>query len=141
MTYQDPSLQKGMNPNIMRNMTFGSPIHPSLPHHYQNGGIILDAINHALDDTKMVVKPYREQARSRISLGILPLVKTKQMTDGGKVKGKKGRPPKEILMKVETKGVDNVPALLQAGEVVIPKKYVKKVSKFLKKEKIHLPNM
>jgi len=42
---------------------------------------------------------------------------------------------------MKTCGVDNVPALLQGGEIVIPKKYAPKVGHFLKQEGIHLPNI
>jgi len=52
-----------------------------------------------------------------------------------------GRPKKYLHVKIPTKGVDQIPCLLQQGEVVIPKKHVPKVAKLLKKAKIHLPNM
>jgi len=51
-----------------------------------------------------------------------------------------GRPPKYVHMRVPTSGVDQIPCLLQQGELVVPKKHVKKVVKFLRKEKINLPN-
>lgn len=46
---------------------------------------------------------------------------------------------KTVLAEIPTKGVDKVPALLQSGEIVIPKKHAKKVNAMLKKEGIHLP--
>jgi len=46
---------------------------------------------------------------------------------------------KTVLAEIPTKGVDKVPALLQTGEIVIPKKYATKVNKMIKKEGIHLP--
>jgi hypothetical protein len=47
---------------------------------------------------------------------------------------------KTVLAEIPTKGVDKVPALLQSGEIVIPKKYATKVNRMMKKEGIHLPN-
>lgn len=47
---------------------------------------------------------------------------------------------KTVLAEIPTKGVDKVPALLQTGEIVIPKKYATPVNKVLKKMGIHLPN-
>lgn len=52
-----------------------------------------------------------------------------------------GRPPNVVYMKIKTCGVDQVPTLLQQGEIVIPKKYTDKVAKYLKKEKIHLSGL
>jgi hypothetical protein len=46
---------------------------------------------------------------------------------------------KTVLAEIPTKGVDKVPALLQSGEIVIPKKHAKKVNAMLKKEGINLP--
>lgn len=46
---------------------------------------------------------------------------------------------KTVLAEIPTKGVDKVPALLQTGEIVIPKKYATKVNKMLKAQGIHLP--
>lgn len=50
-----------------------------------------------------------------------------------------GRPRKYVHLKVRTAGVDQIPTLLQQGELVIPKKYTPKVIAFLKSKKIHLP--
>jgi hypothetical protein len=50
-----------------------------------------------------------------------------------------GRPPKYVHLKVRTAGVDQIPTLLQQGELVIPKKHTPKVIAFLKSKKIHLP--
>ena len=47
---------------------------------------------------------------------------------------------KTVLAEIPTKGVDKVPALLQSGEIVIPKKYATKVNHMMKKEGIYLPN-
>lgn len=52
-----------------------------------------------------------------------------------------GRPPTFSYMKVRNMGVDQVPTLLQHGEIVIPVKYVDKVAKYLKSKNINLPNM
>jgi len=52
-----------------------------------------------------------------------------------------GRPPRYSYMKVKNMGVDQVPTLLQHGEIVIPVKHVKKVAEFLKSQNINLPNM
>ncbi len=47
---------------------------------------------------------------------------------------------KTVLAEIPTAGVDKVPALLQSGEIVIPKKYATKVNHMMKKAGIHLPN-
>ena len=47
---------------------------------------------------------------------------------------------KTVLAEIPTKGVDKVPALLQSGEIVVPKKYATKVNNMMKKAGIHLPN-
>lgn len=52
-----------------------------------------------------------------------------------------GRPPKYIHAKIPTAGVDMVPALLQQGELIVPKKHTPKVEKFLKSKGIKLPGM
>lgn len=57
---------------------------------------------------------------------------------GGKVLKKHQNIPKQSLKKGDP---DTVYARVQAGELVIPKKHVKKVSAYLKKEKIKLPHM
>jgi hypothetical protein len=51
-----------------------------------------------------------------------------------------GRPKKYVHLRVKTQGVDQVPALLQQGELVIPKKHTPMVIKYLKTKKIRLPN-
>jgi hypothetical protein len=69
----------------------------------------------------------------------------KLMTDmyaGGKVPTTHiGRPPKFMTVKIMTKGVDQVPALLQQGELVIPKHHTPMVEEFLRQHNIYLPNM
>lgn len=57
---------------------------------------------------------------------------------GGMVKSKHKNIPKSALPKGD---VDTAFARLQVGELVIPKKHTKKVSKFLKDNKIKLPGM
>jgi hypothetical protein len=52
-----------------------------------------------------------------------------------------GRPPRFINVRLMTQGVDQVPALLQIGELVIPKRHTPMVSAFLKTKNIKLPNM
>lgn len=59
-------------------------------------------------------------------------------TKGGKVEPKHKNIPKKLL---KDKDPDQVFARLQAGELVIPKKYVKKVVPLLKQAKIKLPNV
>ena len=59
----------------------------------------------------------------------------------GKVSNLGAVPDRGELMLVKPIGADRVPAILQAGEIVIPKKHVPKVSEMLKDEGIHLPNM
>jgi hypothetical protein len=59
--------------------------------------------------------------------------------DGGLVQTThKGRPNRYVA--VRTAGVDQVPALLQQGELVIPKKYTPFVIRYLKSKHINLPN-
>jgi hypothetical protein len=62
---------------------------------------------------------------------------------GGRINDKPGRTPETISIRVKTKDLkpDRVPAILQAGEIVIPKKHVKTVTKFLKEKKIKLPGL
>lgn len=50
-----------------------------------------------------------------------------------------GRPKKYVHLTMKTEGVDQVAAILMQGELVVPKKHVKLVVKFLKKNNIHLP--
>jgi len=59
-------------------------------------------------------------------------------TKGGEVKPKHKNIPKALL---KNKDPDTVFARLQAGEIVIPKKHVKKVAPMLKKAGIKLPNV
>ena len=49
-----------------------------------------------------------------------------------------GRPPKYVA--VRTAGVDQVPALLQQGELVVPKRHTPLVIRYLKSKNINLPN-
>jgi hypothetical protein len=70
-------------------------------------------------------------------------VTQKNMISGGRVKAK-GRIPKTITVKMDldqNKGSDRVPAILAAGELVIPKRLTNKVAKFLKKEGDHIPGL
>lgn len=73
-------------------------------------------------------------------------VKTKTarpMVSGGRVRAK-GSIPKTIHVKMnleQTQGSDRVPAILAAGELVIPKRLATKVSRFLKKEGDHIPGL
>lgn len=131
----DPFSDKGMSVNQMNNMVFGSPTPFSLPigclrlRHggMVNGGMIKSAINHAMGYPL-------EKRPNLVRQGL-------KLANGGKVQAYKGRPPGEIVAVMKTAGVDNIPALLQGGELVIPKKDVPKVSKMLRKEKIVLPGM
>jgi hypothetical protein len=117
--YQDPTIHTyrngTMNVNEMNSMVFGSPTDFRLPigcYKLANGG--------------MINGPLRSQLN---------------LTSGGKLESYLGRPPKEIYVKMKTAKVDQIPALLQGGEIVVPKKYANRVSKMLKKANIHLPNM
>jgi hypothetical protein len=132
--YQDPTVHSyshgSMNINQMKNMVFGSPTPYMLPigcYKLANGGMINPTVNHA--------QGYILEKRPNLVKEGLKMIK------GGKLNATRGRPPSEILVKMKTKGVDNIPALLQGGEIVIPKKFASKVSKMLKKEHIKLPNM
>jgi len=74
----------------------------------------------------------------------VPLTGTVPGETSGVVKTHHGRPPKFVQTPwgiEKTAGPDQVPALLQGGELVIPKKYTKRVETFLKKENIILPGM
>jgi hypothetical protein len=126
--YTDPTVRSykegGMCVNQMNGMVFGSPTPFSLPIGclrlgYKHGGIIPDVVNHAQSFAIEALK----------------------LKDGGYIEANRGRPPKEILVKMNTQGVDNIPCLLQGGELVINKKNVPLVTKFLKEKNIHLPNM
>ena len=132
--YQDPTVHTyshgTINVNQMRGMIFGSPTDFRIPiggYKLANGGMVNPMVNHA--------QGYVTERRPNVVKQGLKL------KDGAVLKANKGRPPKEIIVKMKTAGVDNIPALLQGGEIVIPKKYAPKVAKFLKKEKINLPNM
>lgn len=128
----DPLTDPGMSINHIRNMVFGSPTPFSLPIGHlrmKNGGVVPSILN----------EPVRVQPR-------FPLQKSEvrhaiKYEHGGTVPAVKGRPPKEIVAVMKTSGVDNIPALLQGGEIVIPKKHAPKVAKMLKKEGIRLPGM
>jgi hypothetical protein len=50
-----------------------------------------------------------------------------------------GRPPNMTTFTVPTDGVDHVPILAQEGELMIPKRYVSTVQRFLHSKKIYLP--
>lgn len=58
--------------------------------------------------------------------------------DGGMVSAGQASIPKEALPAGD---VDTVPARLQPGELVVPRKYAKLVSSFLMSKGIKLPNM
>jgi hypothetical protein len=65
-------------------------------------------------------------------------IKINTFFKGGKVKNTKNKIPSKFLKPHDK---DRVLARLQVGELVIPKKHVKKVSQFLKQSRIKLPNM
>lgn len=50
---------------------------------------------------------------------------------GGVVESRRGRPPKFVTMRLPTAGVDRIPALLQGGELVIPKRLAPRVLSYL----------
>jgi len=125
-----------MNVNMMHNMVMGSPTPFSLPigslHlgesvNYKHGGMVDPMLSKALGQIT-------EQRPNVVRQGL-------RLMDGGHVPATRGRPPKNELVIMPTKGVDNVPAMLQGGEIVIPKKYAPRVGRILKQEGIHLPNM
>ena len=125
-----------MNVNMMNNMCFGSPVPTSLPigclHlgesvNYKHGGMIDPMLSKALGDIT-------ERRPNVVRQGL-------RLVEGGAVPATKGRPPTNELVVMPTKGVDNVPAMLQGGEIVIPKRYAPKVSMMLKRERIFLPGM
>jgi len=83
--------------------------------------------------------PMRDYAT--INMDAMPKLLT-NMANGGMVPTTHiGRPPKYMIARIPTKGVDQVPALLQIGELVIPKKHTPKVENFLKSKGIKLPGM
>jgi len=125
-----------MNGNMMRNMIMGSPTPFSLPIgslqlgesvNYKHGGMVDPMLSKAMGHIT-------ERRPNVVRQGL-------RLMDGGSVPATKGRPPKNELVIMPTKGVDNVPAMLQGGEIVIPKKYAPRVGRILKQEGIHLPNM
>jgi len=125
-----------MNVNQMNNMCMGSPTSTMLPIgclrlgdsvNYKHGGMVDPMLSKALG---MITEKRPNVVRQGLHL-----------IDGGTVPATMGRPPKKELVIMPTKGVDNVPAMLQGGEIVIPKKYAHRVSGMLKQEGIHLPNM
>lgn len=130
----DPLSDCGMTANRMRNMVFGSPTPFSLPIGHlrmKNGGMVPSILEEAVRVEPRYRQPlYKSDVRHAINYA-----------DGGAVPAVKGRPPKEIVAVMKTSGVDNIPALLQGGEIVIPKKHAPKVAKMLKKEGIKLPGM
>jgi hypothetical protein len=71
------------------------------------------------------------------------VIKTAKTNVSGVVKDKKGRTAKTFYVKIDKDKVkpDRVPAILQAGEIVIPKKHATRVKRMLKKANIKLPNM
>lgn len=66
------------------------------------------------------------------------IIRPNNFVSGGMVKDRHINIPRRLLKKGDN---DRVYARLMENEIVIPVKYAKKVSKFLKKEKIKLPNM
>ena len=70
--------------------------------------------------------------------GCNKMIKPTNFRKGGIVKPKHKNIPKGALPKGD---VDTAYARLQVGELVIPKKHTKKVSKFLKEEGIKLSGM
>lgn len=75
--------------------------------------------------------------------GVVKTKRAKPMVSGGVVKAK-GKIPKKIRVEMDldqTKGSDRVPAILAAGELVIPKRLAGKVSRFLKREGDHIPGL
>lgn len=79
--------------------------------------------------------------KSYVRGGVVRTKKAKPMEKGGRVKAK-GSIPKKIVVELEqTEGSDRVPAILAAGELVIPKRLAGKVSRFLKKEGDHIPGL
>ena len=127
---------RGLNVNQMTNMVMGSPTPFSLPIgslrqgdavNYKHGGMVEPMLSKALGS---IVEHRPNVVRQGLHL-----------IDGGVIPTIKGRPPKEELVVMPTKGVDQVPAMLQCGEIVIPKKYAPRIATILQREGIHLPNM
>jgi hypothetical protein len=64
------------------------------------------------------------------------------LKEGGHIFGRAGRKPKYIITKLEEgAGEDRYPAILAAGELVIPRRLAKSVSNFLKKRKKRIPTV
>jgi hypothetical protein len=81
--------------------------------------------------------------QSYVRGGLVKTKRAKRMEDGGVVKAK-GAIPKKIRVEMQldqVKGSDRVPAILAAGELVIPKRLASKVTRFLKKEGDHIPGL
>ena len=97
--------------------------------HMKMGGMVKDQAH----------LPMRDYAT--VNMDAMPKLIT-NMANGGMVPTTHiGRPPKYMIARIPTLGVDQVPALLQIGELVIPKKHTPKVEKFLKSKGIKLKGM
>lgn len=69
------------------------------------------------------------------------IFKARRFARGGVVETRHGRPPKFVTMKLPTAGVDRIPALLQGGELVIPKRLAPRVVSYLASIDERLPRV
>jgi hypothetical protein len=96
-------------------------------------------VSQPMPDRRVLLKDRFPYAKDTIET--IPKLMT-DMYAGGKVPTTHiGRPPKFMTVRIMTKGVDQVPSLLQQGELVIPKKHTPMVEEFLRQQNIYLPNM
>lgn len=90
-----------------------------------------------LSDKPLKLDTARDQAYA-VALNEIKRGKIKNFIKGGKVEFPVGY---DVFARKALGNFDIVPSILQPNEIVIPVKHAKKVEKFLKQEKIKLPNL
>lgn len=113
---------------------FPDPMKPKL---MRNGGRVCTCVNKCHCRKGMNVNEMHNMVMGRHIPYATP-VGSIHFEHGGKVPDTPAT--KTVLAEIPTAGVDKVPALLQSGEIVIPKKYATKVNNMMKKAGIYLPN-
>jgi len=136
---------QAVRPIGFRGRAMLQPISPTVMHMAKGGrtGDMDDQDSSASDEdepsrTSMNVNDMQNMVMGTPIPTSLP-IGSLHMMGGGMVPAHPGRPPKTVLAEIPTKGVDQVPALLQGGEIVIPKALAPGVNKMLKARGIKLP--